>query len=240
VVQLVHGRQQARPGAIPIDWFDPCLDGVKIMSNSAAQTDSGPRLAQGNPFSTRHIQPGAIPFQFAPGPKEKQLFDRLWDMGLWGQIVGPHGSGKSTLLHLLARHAGRSGINMVRFDLHDRQRKMPHRWKEFVWNSFEKGRSTMVVVDGYEQLTPFVQWRLKRACRHRRWGLLVTAHCDADLPHLYRTLTHIDLAHQLVRYVLPDDESRFGPDLIAKIFRRHEGNLRDVFSDLYDRYERLR
>ena len=98
----------------------------------------------------------------------------------------------------------------------------------------------MVAVDGYEQLTPFVQWQLKRACRHRRWGLLVTSHRDVHLPHLYRTLTHIDLAHQLVSYVLPDNETRVGPDLVAEIFRRHEGNLRDVFSDLYDRYEQLR
>ncbi|MEC8338384.1 MAG: ATP-binding protein [Planctomycetota bacterium] len=210
------------------------------MSETRAQFDPGRNADSSNPFSTRFTRPGAIPFHFAPGPKQKQLFDRLWDMGLWGQVVGPHGSGKSTLLHLLAREAAGAGINMVRFDLHDQQRRMPRGWKALVWESFERGRGTMVAVDGYEQLAPFAQWQLKRTCRHRRWGLLVTSHRDVNLPHLYRTLTHIDLAHQLVRFVLPDGETRVGPEMVAETFRRHEGNLRQVFSDLYDRYERLR
>lgn len=210
------------------------------MSETRDQFDPGRNADSSNPFSTRFTRPGAIPFHFAPGPKQKQLFDRLWDMGLWGQVVGPHGSGKSTLLHLLAREAAGAGINMVRFDLHDQQRRMPRGWKALVWESFERGRGTMVAVDGYEQLAPFAQWQLKRTCRHRRWGLLVTSHRDVNLPHLYRTLTHIDLAHQLVRFVLPDGETRVGPEMVAETFRRHEGNLRQVFSDLYDRYERLR
>jgi len=211
-----------------------------MMSEKPSHSDPARPTPSSNPFSTRYTRPGAIPFHFAPGPKEKQLFDRLWDMGLWGQIIGPHGSGKSTLLHMLARNAPAAGIRMVSFDLHDQQRKMPRGWRKLVWESFEVGRGTMLAIDGYEQLTALAQWQLKRTCRQRRWGLLVTSHHDVHLPHLYRTLTHIDLAHQLVRFVLPKEETRIGPDLVAETFRRHEGNLRNVFSDLYDQYETLR
>ena len=204
-------------------------------------SDDPTRSAEvGNPFSTRHTRPGALPFQFAPGPKEKQLIERLWDTNLWGQIVGPHGSGKSTLLHLLSRRAARVGLCWVQLDLHNAQRRMPHGWRQKVWYAFERGRNTMVVVDGYEQLTPYSRWRLKRTCRNHRWGLLVTAHQDVGLPHLYRTLTHIDLAHALVEMLLPDGDSRISSQTIARIFRRHEGNLREVFIDLYDHYETMR
>ncbi len=210
------------------------------MPEHLPYSDQQPSATSTNTFSTRCTRPGAIPFHFAPGPKETQLFDRLWDMGLWGQIVGPHGSGKSTLLYMLAEKASSNGICLVQFDLHDQQRSMPRTWRESVWDSFEVGRATMLAVDGYEQLTAFAQWRLKRTCRQRQWGLLVTTHHDVGLPHLYRTLTHIDLAHELVNFLLQKKESRIQPNLITETFRRHEGNLRNVFSDLYDQYEKLR
>ena len=209
------------------------------MSESSSD-DQMPHAEMGNPFSTRYTRPGAMPFQFAPGPKEKQLIERLWDTGLWGQIVGPHGSGKSTLLHLLARRASSVGMRWVPFDLHDRQRRMPRGWRPQVWKAFERGRATLVVVDGYEQLSPFARWRLKRTCRHHKWGLLVTAHSDVGFPHLYRTLTHIDLAQALVAMLLPESDSPISSRLVAEVFRRHEGNLRAVFADLYDHYEKLR
>ena len=202
--------------------------------NSASVT------AVSNPFSTRYTRPGAIPFHFSPGPKEKQLIERLWDTGLWGQVIGPHGSGKSTLLQLLSKGAAREGICCVPFDLHDSQRRMPRGWRKRVWEAFEVGRATMVVVDGYEQLSAFSRWRLKQICRQQKWGLLVTAHSDIGFPHLYRTLTHIDLAHALVAFLLPESEKRIASHLVAEVFRRHEGNLREVFADLYDRYEKFR
>jgi hypothetical protein len=194
----------------------------------------------GNPFSSRYTRPGAIAFRFSPGPKIKQLIERLRDTRCWGQIVGPHGSGKSTLRCLLAEQAADYGIQVVCFSLHDRQQWMPRGWKKTVWNAFEAGRSTMVIVDGFEQLGRFAQWHLKHICRTRSWGLLVTAHEDVGLPSLYRTLTSIDLADELVESLLPADETRITRLEIHQAFRRHEGNLRQVFSDLYDQYERLR
>lgn len=98
----------------------------------------------------------------------------------------------------------------------------------------------MVIVDGFEQLSRFSQWYLKHICRTRSWGLLVTVHEDVGLPSLYRTTTSIDLADELVELLLPAGETRITRSDVHQAFRRHEGNLRKVFSDLYDHYERLR
>ena len=58
------------------------------------------RLA--NPFATRHVRPGAIPFHFPAETSAAQLVARLRELNWRGAIVGPHGSGKSTLLVALA------------------------------------------------------------------------------------------------------------------------------------------
>ncbi len=54
-----------------------------------------------NPFATRHVRPGAIPYRFAPGSAAEGVVERLAAADWQGQIIGPHGSGKSTLLATL-------------------------------------------------------------------------------------------------------------------------------------------
>src|SRR5581483_12050635 len=58
-------------------------------------------LPRVNPFSTRFIQPGAIPFHFPTPDGLAAIVRRLEGAGGRGQIIGPHGSGKSTLLAAL-------------------------------------------------------------------------------------------------------------------------------------------
>lgn len=76
-----------------------------------------------NPFSTRFVHPGKIPFAFPDCPRKftqasytcqdqrecrlRQLAVRLNELPSGrAAIVGPHGSGKSTLIHSLVPHLG--------------------------------------------------------------------------------------------------------------------------------------
>ncbi len=81
---------------------------------SAVNTIS-PLDASDNPFCTRWVRPGAIPFLFPPGENAEELADRLRQAGWWGEITGPHGSGKSALLAALTaaiEHAPASGRSL--------------------------------------------------------------------------------------------------------------------------------
>ncbi len=184
-----------------------------------------------NPFSTRFVRPGALPFRFPPGMTVIDLIGRLRCQGWWGQIIGPHGSGKSTLLRTLEPELLAAGRTIQWFEFHTGyQRRLPARKR----NADADDRS-LVVIDGYEQLSWFERFRWQRACRRQHWGLLVTAHQDCRLPHLLSTQTTIPLAEQLVRQLLPpNDRFAIQDDVVADAFHACSGNLRETWFRLYD------
>jgi hypothetical protein len=84
------------------------------MKASTAATMSTKKPARVNPFATRYVHPGAIPWLVpttdqGPQPADARFFARLVDRfenecQRRAAIVGPHGTGKSTLLeHLIPR-----------------------------------------------------------------------------------------------------------------------------------------
>ena len=81
--------------------------------------DSCDHAPRSNPFSTRFVRPGAVPYLFAPGQSADGLVRRLAGFGWRGQIIGPHGSGKSTLLAALAEPLARAGRRSWTVCLHD-------------------------------------------------------------------------------------------------------------------------
>ncbi|NQT17064.1 MAG: hypothetical protein HQ582_30180 [Planctomycetes bacterium] len=186
-----------------------------------------------NPFSTRHVRPGAIPFQFPPGQDAAKLIERLRENDWRGQVVGPHGSGKSALVATLISSLQRARRCTLLIELHDRQRRLPVSPGQIR----ELASGTVVIVDGYEQLAPWRRFRLKRSCRRRGLGLLVTSHASMGLPDLARTTTSLALAQRLVDRLLPQSSATITPDDIHDRFKRHRGNLREVLFDLYDLYE---
>jgi len=96
------------------------------------------------------------------------------------------------------------------------------------------------MVDGYEQLSRWSRWRLKRLCRRRGCGLLVTAHASVGLPQLYRTTPTRHLAETIVGRLMAGRTPPFSVAEVTECFVRHGGNLREVLFDLYDLYERQR
>lgn len=190
---------------------------------------------RGNPFSTRRVRPGALAYVFPPGLRAEQLVCRLQRSGWWGEILGPHGSGKSTLVYSLIPLLERAGRRVRLFRVSCGQRTLPFGAREpDHWDG-----QTQVVVDGFESLNRWTRAKLKRICRRRQAGLLVTAHQSAGLPCVARTSVSLEMARRVVSQLLPPAVI-ISDEEIARSYRRHRGNMREVLFGLYDVYERGR
>jgi len=198
---------------------------------SAHGASVGDRIVS-NPFSTRHVQPGALPYLFPPGEDASSLVARLQTNRGWGEIVGPHGSGKSTLLAALLPQLQAAGWQPLLITLHDGERSLSaHRGKLASAND-----QTLIVIDGYEQLSRWHRWRLCRFCRRRNSGLLITAHRPLGLPRLAATTVNPGTALAIVERLAPGEKPIDQPGL-AQLLSRHGGNFREVLFDLYDMHE---
>lgn len=113
---------------------------------------------------------------------------------------------------------------------------MPAGWVKQVRQEAVSVQPAIVIVDGYEQLNWLAIRRLRRKCLRLRWGLLVSAHRDIGLPTMHRTASTLELAVSLVGQ-LTGEQPPIDRDVIRRAFVNHNGNLRDVFFELYDHYE---
>ena len=199
-------------------------------------TNRGQSARDANPFATRWIRPGAIAYQFPAGASAEQLVEQLGRQRWRGQIVGPHGSGKTTLVHALIPPLQRAGRHVEHFTLHDGQRRLPvdaHR--RSAWDD-----STLVLVDGYEQLGRWHRFWLRWTCRRCGSGLLATAHRSVGLPELFQTAITAESARRIVKDLLPADSDMIAADDVARCLNQHDGNLREALLALYDLFEQRR
>lgn len=187
-----------------------------------------------NPFASRYVRPGAVPYQFYHGHDEEFILRRFEEAGRRGQIVGPHGSGKSTLLASLAATLQSRNVPTKIVELHDGCRKLP--------DEADPPPGGVLVVDGYEQLGRLARCRLAYRIRRRQAGLIVTTHEPQRLPTLYTTAVGEDAAVQLAEQLLARSQrpACIRADEVRALFRAEHGNLREVFFRLYDLYESRR
>jgi hypothetical protein len=190
-----------------------------------------------NPFSTCCVRPGRLEYQFSDGTTARQLVQRLAEHGWRGQIVGPHGVGKSTLLHSLMPELVAAGRKVSWWTLQNGQRRWPAGLAAAsrLWNA-----TTLVVVDGFEQLNWLARWRLRARCRKTRAGLLVTTHRAGSFPTLIALTCPLDTVENLVTQLLSDDQDGPSPDDVSRCYTAHRGNVREIFFALYDLYEQRR
>jgi hypothetical protein len=186
-----------------------------------------------NPFATRWTRPGAVPFQFTDTMTIDDVVRRLLKGDWRGAIVGPHGSGKSTLLAMLLPATKALGKHTVIVRLHDGQWRLPLSRQE----RKQLGATDVLVIDGYEQLGRYQRWRVSRQCRRQGCGLLVTSHSPCDLPILFCAEPSLGLVERLIERCLPPHEGRISSQDIERAWQRHAGNVREVFFELYDRFE---
>lgn len=209
------------------------------MSGEATGGDE--RRAGENPFSTSFVRPGAIAYQFANGESAASLVDRFLAARRRGQIVGPHGVGKSTLLKLLRDELEARGEVVAHFELHDGQRKLTKPNK--------LAPRSIIVVDGYEQLSYLSRVELALSVRRAACGLLITTHravwFPARLPVLAELRPSADVAVKLVaslfaQHGLASNAGGISPEKIERIFFEVGGDMRELFFRLYDLYESQR
>jgi hypothetical protein len=188
-------------------------------------------VSKSNPFSTRFIRPGAIPYIFPEGESAAWLVERLAANSWRGQIVGPHGTGKSTLLAALVEEMIERGRRPHVVTLHDKGTR--------ILGASAGDPCTDLVLDGFEQINPLARFLLCRRLRRTGCGLLVTAHRSMGLPTLFRTKVELRTALQVVEFLARQahadsiDRAR-----IERHLRQRDGNLREALFDLYDDWER--
>lgn len=209
-----------------------------------------------NPFVSRCVRPGAIPYLFPTMGDVDGLISDLRAKQWIGQIVGPHGSGKSTLIESLVVPLSRGGRKVVRYGYTDmncneqdvgplvmfaRDRTAPtffSRRDGVVWD-----RDTQVIVDGFERLSLYQRLEVYVCCLWRGAGLLVTSHRRTfALPVLYRTQGDLAIAWEIVEHLVADYAvNPISYQDVSQSWQDHRGNMRELFFSLYDLYEtRLR
>jgi len=181
-----------------------------------------------NPFATRFIRPGAIPFLFLNGESSEVIVERLKTNHWQGQIIGEHGSGKSTLVATLVpliEAAGRQA-RIVKIGPGDR------RIAAAEMSSLSP--TTQLIVDGYEQLS----WWSRLIARYRIWlsgaGLLVTAHVDVGLPTVYETKATEELAVAVVDKLVTEKGVPISRGDVAAAYQAAAGNIRETLFNLFD------
>ena len=189
-----------------------------------------------NPFSTRFTRPGAIEYQIAEAENQRAALRKIVQQFIaiksTGQIVGPHGSGKSTLVQSLVPHLRAAQWTVDVIQLRDGQRRLPAiGGEQRRWDA-----NTVLIVDGYEQLNRWAQYRLGKQQRRQGFRLLVTTHCEVRMRLIWRTVATEATLVRIVEQLTADLSSPLRPSQqqVRDAFNAHDGNLREALFDLYD------
>ncbi|MCY2973616.1 MAG: hypothetical protein NTW52_02995 [Planctomycetota bacterium] len=203
-----------------------------------------------NPFSTRYVQPGSISFQLRDGVTIEQLFQQFLQMpNRRAAIVGPHGSGKSSLLETMRKCIP----SQFKVDSHrlssesTRRDRTGARWE---LASERWGPQTIVIIDGFEQVGWWAQYRMTRLVRNRESWLLVTAHSPMrGFPLLWKTERAVDDDDYVLRQLLIgyDDDSDQSTEITVideamirwrEVRLRHPTDMREALMEMYDWWEK--
>ena len=195
---------------------------------------------QHNPFSTRFIQPGAIPYKCFDGGNVNELVQRFLNLpSKRGIVVGPHGSGKSTLIVSfvceLSRVIEKSSVHQLRFST-DRST-----WRTLLASTKQWTQSSIVILDGYEQLRFWSRFLIERIARSRSLSILATAHRPI---HGFETIWRTSVSESSSQWVLEQLLQQSGLPMGANELMqseawtrsraKHDQNLRESLFDMYD------
>lgn len=187
--------------------------------------------ARDNPLTVQRL--GRLRYRIAPADWE-DLLARFAAHRYRGAVVGPEGHGKTTLLADLMAHFRAAAWDVRSVRLQRGQGVLTTAERRLLFAP--PTARTLLVVDGVDELSAverlLLRWRARRA-----GGLLVAAHREGALPTLRRCETDAALLETLLDE-LGIAATRPG-EATAALLARHHGNLREVFSELYDLYAAL-
>ncbi len=187
-----------------------------------------------NPFATCWTRPDAVRYLPQRLTSPEQLVSQLAKQQWRGQIVGPHGVGKSTLLCALQQPVTNAGKDWLRVDLRDRGGSAA--WPNL--RTVALHPQTVLVVDGFEQLSLLRRWRLRWRCQQAGAGLLVTCHAPIGLPTLVNLAPSLSLTLEVFHLLTEGSPSLVTKQQVQNSYKRCHGNLREILLDLYDLHER--
>lgn len=222
--------------------------------------------ARSNPFTTSRVCGEIIEWVTTSAePEIAELLTRFrTELKSRASIIGPHGSGKSTLLDHIQRNFCTEVLQLhVGTEAHRRDEfvqtlsqlppnsrigiRMTLRGRkssgQIVHSSLRASRELYRswFIDGYEQLSIYRRCELLWKTKRSRDALLVTSHSATALPTLCVRRIDINSAMMLIDRVLQQGAMTrpewLTDTLISGLLRKHSGNMREVFMELYDRVE---
>jgi len=216
------------------------------MTPPSALADSATSFVRpaDNPFCTRRVRPGALEYRFLPGDSLAQFYDRWRAANFRGAIVGPHGTGKSTFLAAVRRYLSERQVAICSCTLHTGERRLP----PSAWQAIREYRTTVsckqyagpaavVIVDGYEQLSLWERWRLRRQVTRGSLGILVTSHTAT----LWDTLLTTGADRRVIMAIVDELQADFAEPVdsndVAVAISQHPTNVREALFALYDAFE---
>ncbi|MGB7324967.1 MAG: hypothetical protein WBD31_08840 [Rubripirellula sp.] len=201
-----------------------------------------------NPFCTRFVRPGVIPYRFGIDDERGQLESIVARLiqSKCGLIVGPHGTGKSTLVADVVRQfeSMRVAVAPVQLcvspttALYSRIRHRHAAAQRVRRAQVSLSGGGLLVIDGAEQLSGWAWRGLTRSSRRRKQVVLATSHYDfPGSVTLHRTGSNQALIQELTESLVADSSEKIADRVSDELSRRHldeSTNVRDLWFDLYD------
>ena len=182
-----------------------------------------------NPFRTTALD--NIPYFFEKGDSFDQLYSDFREQSFCGAICGEQGRGKTRLMELFMEYLCEKG-NSVEYI------KLSLESKEFSYSSidnlFLENEDLILFFDGCEQLTPLQWFFFKRKIKRFSGKILISTHKEGRLPTLRFCDSSFELLKKIVEYLMKSTDLYVDNDLLKKLYKERNENIREVLLDLYD------
>ena len=183
--------------------------------------------ARHNPFSVDRVHT----IRYRP---LKTTFDdiltRLETMDYRAAIVGPEGVGKTTLLEDLQHALQRRGLRTRVVFVNDTS-PLDRPTRRQLMSQLESDE--IVLLDGADAIGRVTWTFLRRHILKYAAGLVITTHRSGRLPTLIDCTTTPELLNTIVTELLPETYDAH-TDSLQRLFRHHQGNIRNCLRELYD------